>query len=170
MNPSILLHKLEHIGIRDGPLENLWGGGGRAKYKKIFAQGKIKWKKIHAHQLIIKKYSCYGLKKIYTRNLITKNNSCGSKIPLPPHKFSNGPSLREVVLGWFNNYLSNREQVVKYKTSISNKMTLKCGVPQDSILGPLLFVIYVNNIKNSSQILSFMFFPMILIYSWVIKT
>ena len=41
-----------------------------------------------------KKYSCCGLKKIHTRNLITKNNSCGSKIPLPPHKFSNGPSLR----------------------------------------------------------------------------
>ena len=83
----------------------------------------------------------------------------------PPHKFSNGPSLRGVVLRWFNNYLSNREQVVKYKTSISNKMTVKCGVPQDSMLGPLLFVIYVNNIKNSSQILSFMFLPMILIYS-----
>ena len=31
-----------------------------------------------------KKYSCYGLKKIHTRNLITKKNSCGSKIPIPP--------------------------------------------------------------------------------------
>ena len=41
-----------------------------------------------------KKYSCCGLKKIHTRNLITKKNSCGSKIPLPPDKFSNGPSLR----------------------------------------------------------------------------
>ena len=41
-----------------------------------------------------KKYSCYGLKKIHTRNLITKKNCCGSKIPLaPPHNFSNGPSL-----------------------------------------------------------------------------
>ena len=40
-----------------------------------------------------KKYSCYGLKKIRARNLITKKNSCGSKIPLPPHNFSNGPSL-----------------------------------------------------------------------------
>ena len=30
------------------------------------------------------KYSCYGLKKIHTRNLITKKNSCSSKIPLPP--------------------------------------------------------------------------------------
>ena len=40
-----------------------------------------------------KKYSCCGLKKIHTRNLITKKNSCGSKIPLPPHNFSNGRSL-----------------------------------------------------------------------------
>ena len=53
--------------VRDGPLENLSGAG--AKYKKdIFAQGKIKWKKIHArHEPITpinpKKYSCYGLKK-----------------------------------------------------------------------------------------------------------
>ena len=30
---------------------------------------------------------CYGLKKIHTRNLITKKNSCGSKIPLPPLTF-----------------------------------------------------------------------------------
>ena len=36
-----LCHK--KLELRDGPLENLWGGGGRAKYKKkIFAQGKIK--------------------------------------------------------------------------------------------------------------------------------
>ena len=33
-------------------------------------------------------------KKIHTWNLIAKNNSCGSKIPLPPHNFSNGPSLK----------------------------------------------------------------------------
>ena len=42
--------------LRDGPLENLSGGGGvgRAKYKKIFAHGKIKWKEIIARQLILK--------------------------------------------------------------------------------------------------------------------
>ena len=48
-----------------------------------------------------KKYSCEGLKKIHTRNLITKKNSCSSKIPLPPHNFSNGPSLR----GYFSSDL-----------------------------------------------------------------
>ena len=40
-----------------------------------------------------KKYSCNGLNKIHAKNLITKKNSCSSKIPLPPRNFSNGPSL-----------------------------------------------------------------------------
>ena len=40
------------------------GGGGGEVPKKILAQGKIKWKKIHTRQLTLKKYLCYGLKKI----------------------------------------------------------------------------------------------------------
>ena len=40
-----------------------------------------------------KKYSCYGWRKIHARNLIAKENSCSSKISLPPHNFCNGPSL-----------------------------------------------------------------------------
>ena len=43
------------IYIKDGPFENLWGGRGRTT-KKIFAQGNIKWKKIHARQLALKKF------------------------------------------------------------------------------------------------------------------
>ena len=77
------------------------GGGGRRggrSTKKIFAQGKIKWKKNSCTPINPKKYSCYGLKKIHTRNLITKNNSCGSKIPHPHHNFSNGPSLNTPAL------------------------------------------------------------------------
>ena len=50
-----------------------------------------------------KKYSCNGLKKIHTRNLITKKNSCGPKIPLPPpfplHNLSNGPSQEPIFDG-----------------------------------------------------------------------
>ena len=44
-------------------------------------------KKISCMQINPKKYSCYGLQKIHTRNLITKKNSCGLKIPLPPTTF-----------------------------------------------------------------------------------
>ena len=83
--------------LRDGPLENFFEGGGgeggRAKYKKKYScKGKLNEKNF-CTPINPKKYSCYGLKKIHTRNLITKKKSCGSKIPLPPHNFSNGPSL-----------------------------------------------------------------------------
>ena len=72
-------------------IRKLMGRGGEVQKKK-FAQRKIKWKN-SCQPFNPKKYSCYGLKKVHTRDLITKKNSCGSKIPLPPHNFSNGPSL-----------------------------------------------------------------------------
>ena len=65
------------------------GGGGAAGevQKKNSRKGKFNLKKILARQLTPKKYSCKGLKKIHTRNLITKKNSYGSKISLPPITF-----------------------------------------------------------------------------------
>ena len=64
------------------------GGGGAVEVqKKKFMQGKIKWKKNSWTPINPKKYSCYSLKKIHTRNLITKKNSCDSKIPLPRKTF-----------------------------------------------------------------------------------
>ena len=41
-------------------------------------------KKIQARQLILKKYSCYGLKKIHTRNFMTKKIPAARKFPSPP--------------------------------------------------------------------------------------
>ena len=52
----------------------------------------------------------------------------------------------------------NRFQIVKYKSTKSNSMKIKCGVLQGSALGPLLFLIYVNDITKCSQILSFILF------------
>ena len=66
--------------------------------------------------------------------------------------------FRAMVLDWFRNYLSGRKQIVKFKLTSSDYLTIKCGVPQGSLLEPLLFLIYVNDIHKSAEILSFILF------------
>ena len=69
------------IYIRDGPLENLWGVG---QVEKNIRAREYEMKTIHARQLTLKKNSCYGLKKIHTRDLITKKIAATRKFPTPP--------------------------------------------------------------------------------------
>ena len=56
-----------------------------------------------------------------------------------------------ITLNWFNSYLSNRSQYVEIDNALSTKMVINTCVPQGSILGPLLFLIYMNDIPNSSR-------------------
>ena len=66
--------------------------------------------------------------------------------------------IRGTSLKWFENYLSNRTQFVKIGNTKSNCETITCGIPQGSTLGPLLFLLYINDLPNCSNKLSFRIF------------
>ena len=66
--------------------------------------------------------------------------------------------IRGINQQWFFDYLTNRKQIVKYNQTRSEEMVIKCGVPQGSILGPILFLLYINDIEYCSKLLSFILF------------
>ena len=59
--------------------------------------------------------------------------------------------IRGQAFDWFSSYLHNRQQLVNYYGYESDLKTIKCGVPQGSILGPLLFLLYINDLPQVSE-------------------
>ena len=76
--------------------------------------------------------------------------------------------VRGLALEWIKSYFTNRQQYVEYNGICSRRSVIRCGVPQGSILGPLFFLIYINDIHNVPIFWIWSYLQMILMYSFLI--
>ena len=75
--------------------------------------------------------------------------------------------IRGHILDWFRSYLQNRKQYIHINDTNSNLGSISCSVPQGSILGPLLFILYINDISNISHLMFQLQFQLQKLNTWL---
>jgi len=53
--------------------------------------------------------------------------------------------LRPSLVKWISDFLTNRQQMVRYHGALSESVSVTCGLPQGTILGPIIFIVYINS-------------------------
>ena len=68
--------------------------------------------------------------------------------------------IRDTALTWIKTYLEVQTQFVQFGSHRSYPRKILCGVPQGSILGPLVFIIYINDLPNVSSLTQSLLFAL----------